>query len=240
MKHTTIHPSILYFGTPVVLIGTRNEDGSSNLAPISSAWWLGWNCMLGFGARSKTPKNLQRTRQCTINLPSVTEVAGVDRLAKLTGSDPVPEGKLVKGYTFCADKFGASGFTEDAAELVDAPLVRECPIQLEAELTSTHAMMPEMAGALVALEVRILRVHARPEVMMEGEGNRIDPNKWRPLMMSFCRFYGMGEEVHGSRLAEIPEELYRPQRVQQLIDEAAEASRELAGAGTGGLLALPK
>jgi len=37
--HRTIHPSILYVGTPVVLIGTVNEDGTPNLAPISSAWW---------------------------------------------------------------------------------------------------------------------------------------------------------------------------------------------------------
>lgn len=34
-----IEPAILYFGTPVVLIGSTNEDGSFNLAPMSSAWW---------------------------------------------------------------------------------------------------------------------------------------------------------------------------------------------------------
>jgi len=28
--------------------------------------------------------------------------------------------------------------------------------------------------------------------------------------MSFCRFYGLGEEVISSRLAEIPEQAYRP------------------------------
>jgi flavin reductase (DIM6/NTAB) family NADH-FMN oxidoreductase RutF len=218
--HQTIHPSILYFGTPVVLIGTLNEDGTPNLAPISSAWWLGWNCMLGFGAHSKTPQNLQRTRVCTINLPSVAQVSGVDRLARLTGSDPVPPGKQAKGYTFCSDKFGASGFMEAAAELVDAPLVRECPIQMEAELTAAHPFAPESNGGLIALEVRILRVHAHPEVLMEGEANRIDPDAWRPLMMSFCRFYGLGEEVHASRLAEIDEGLYRPLRVQQMMLDA--------------------
>jgi flavin reductase (DIM6/NTAB) family NADH-FMN oxidoreductase RutF len=38
--HVTITPSILYFGTPVVLLSTQNEDGSFNLAPMSSAWAL--------------------------------------------------------------------------------------------------------------------------------------------------------------------------------------------------------
>jgi flavin reductase (DIM6/NTAB) family NADH-FMN oxidoreductase RutF len=39
--HVTSEPGILYFGTPVVLISTVNEDGSYNLAPMSSAFWLG-------------------------------------------------------------------------------------------------------------------------------------------------------------------------------------------------------
>jgi flavin reductase (DIM6/NTAB) family NADH-FMN oxidoreductase RutF len=35
--HVTIEPSILYLGTPVVLISTLNEDGGANIAPMSSA-----------------------------------------------------------------------------------------------------------------------------------------------------------------------------------------------------------
>jgi flavin reductase (DIM6/NTAB) family NADH-FMN oxidoreductase RutF len=226
--HQTIHPSILYVGTPVVLVGTTNEDGTPNLAPISSAWWLGWNCMLGFGAASKTPQNLQRTRQCTINLPSVNEVSQVNELARLTGSDPVPPSKVARGYTFCADKFGVSGFTADAGELVDAPLVRECPLQMEAELTAAHPFAPESNGSLIALEVRILRVHAHPGILMGMDTNRIDPDLWRPLMMSFCRFYGLGDEVHASRLAEISEDLYRPAKVQQMLANAEKVPMSVA------------
>lgn len=222
MTYQTIYPSILYAGTPVVLVGSRNEDGTSNVAPISSAWWLGWNCVLGFGAASKTPQNIRRTQQCTINLPSVEQVSMVDRLAKLTGSDPVPEHKQTRGYTFCKDKFGVAGLTEVAADLVDAPLVGECPLQMEAELTEAHPIAPETKGSLVALEVRILRVHASPEILMEGYESRIDPDKWRPLIMNFCKFYGLGEQVHGSRLAEIPEELYRPARVQKMMESGFE------------------
>jgi flavin reductase (DIM6/NTAB) family NADH-FMN oxidoreductase RutF len=54
--HVTSEPAILYFGTPVVLISSANEDGSSNLAPMSSAFWLGWRCVLGLSAISKTPQ----------------------------------------------------------------------------------------------------------------------------------------------------------------------------------------
>ena len=48
--------SILYFGTPVVLISTRNEDGTTNVAPMSSAWFLGWGSMIGLAYHSKTPE----------------------------------------------------------------------------------------------------------------------------------------------------------------------------------------
>jgi flavin reductase (DIM6/NTAB) family NADH-FMN oxidoreductase RutF len=37
----TIEPKILYFGTPVALISSLNEDGATNLAPMSSFWALG-------------------------------------------------------------------------------------------------------------------------------------------------------------------------------------------------------
>src|SRR5215813_10916201 len=106
--HRTVEPAILYFGTPVVLVSSLNEDGSPNLAPMSSAWWLGWNCMLGFGARSKTPQNILRTGECVLNLPSEYLVPNVDRLARLTGSDPVPEHKVKMGYKHERDKFGVA------------------------------------------------------------------------------------------------------------------------------------
>src|SRR5215207_11167679 len=93
-RHATIDPAILYFGTPVVLVSSTNPDGSPNLAPMSSAWWLGKSCVLGFGARSHTPANILRTGECVLSLPSVAQVPAVDRLARLTGSLPVPEHKV--------------------------------------------------------------------------------------------------------------------------------------------------
>src|ERR1700760_3137578 len=109
--HIVSEPSILYFGTPVVLISSANEDGSANLAPMSSAFWLGWRCVLGLGAGSQTARNLQRTRRGVLNLPSQAQVAEVDRLALTTGADPVPQVKAARGYRHVRDKFGVSGFS---------------------------------------------------------------------------------------------------------------------------------
>ncbi|MHB8165513.1 MAG: flavin reductase family protein [Sulfuricella sp.] len=149
--HKTIEPSILYFGTPVVLISTINEDGTYNLAPLSSAFWLGWRCMIGLATYSKTPQN-----------------------------NPVPEFKLHKGYRYESDKFGLAGPTPTASETVAPPRVRECPVQLEAVVEATHRLAEGDAaqrGFIVCFKVRVQRVHVAESILMSGESNRIDPNK---------------------------------------------------------------
>jgi flavin reductase (DIM6/NTAB) family NADH-FMN oxidoreductase RutF len=213
LTHTVIDPAILYFGTPVVLVSSTNPDGSSNLAPMSSAWWLGKSCMLGFGARSHTPANILRTGECVLNLPSVHQVAAVNRLARTTGSRPVPPHKLTMGYRHEPDKFGVAELTMLDSDLVAPPRVAECPVHLEAVLEDTHRLSEsdeQRRGNLIALEVRILRVHVDPAIRMSGYTDRIDPRKWRPLIMNFCEFFGLGDVVHHSTLAEIPESAYRP------------------------------
>ena len=222
--HTIIDPATLYFGTPVVLVSSTNEDGSANLAPMSSAWWLGHNCMLGFGARSKTPQNILRTGQCVLNLPSVEQAPAVDRLARTTGSDPVPPHKVAMGYLHVKDKFGLAGLTPLSSLDVAPPRVAECPVHLEATLTACHPVAdadPARRGRLVALEVAIRRVHVADEIRLVGHDDRIDPDKWRPLLMSFTQLYGLGARVHPSRLAEIPERLYHPRGVAALPRDGA-------------------
>jgi len=208
----TIDPAILYFGTPVVLISTLNEDGSANLAPMSSAWWLGRRCVLGLGARSKTPQNILRTGECVLNLPSADLVEMVNRLALTTGSDPVPPHKAEKGYRYEPDKFGISGFTAIASETVAPPRAFECPVQLEACLEHVHPLEEDderRKGSLTALEVSITRIHVDDSIRMDGIAHRIDPDKWRPLIMSFQKFYGLSSQLHESTLASVPEEMYR-------------------------------
>jgi flavin reductase (DIM6/NTAB) family NADH-FMN oxidoreductase RutF len=148
-----------------------------------------------------------------LNLPSVNQVAAVDRLARTTGSNPVPPHKVAMGYRYEPDKLGVADLTPEPSEVVAPPRIRECPVQLEAVLEKAHPLAendPARKGNLIALEVRIVRVHVEENLLLQGHENRIDPDAWRPLIMSFCQFYGLGPRVHSSRLAEIPESAYRP------------------------------
>jgi len=200
--HKVIDPKILYFGTPVVLVSTLNEDSSVNLAPMSSAWWLGWSCMLGLDVTSKTTENLRRDRQCVLNLPSVDLVSAVDRLALLTGSRLLPEHKVRRGYRYEPEKFAAALLTAVPSDLVGPPRVAECPVQLEALIERIHPFGDQDLG-VEAIEVRIVRVHVEENILVPGEENYIDPKKWNPLIMNFCEFLGLSDKLHPSKLAQV-------------------------------------
>lgn len=209
--HKVIEPAILYLGTPVVLISTLNEDESPNLSPMSSAWWLGWSCMLGLDASSQTTINLLRTGECVLNLPSSSEARHVDPLARVTGSNPMPAHKELMGYEHRPDKFKLAGLTPIPAEDVSSPRIQECPIQLEAVLVDSRPFAkndPRMLIPMLSIEVRITKVHAAENILSETHENRIDADKWNPLLMSFLRLYARGESAHTSRLSEIDEENY--------------------------------
>lgn len=211
--HVTGEPPILYFGTPVVLISSLNEDGTSNLAPMSSAFWLGWRGVLGLAAGSKTTENLKRTGECVLNLPSETQVEAVNRLALTTGSDPVPRGKAMRGYQSEARKFERAGLTPIASQTVGPPRAMECPVQMEATVQTWHDLAGDddmMRGHLGIFEVRIQRVHLARSILKDGNADRVDPDAWRPLIMSFAQFYGLAPgALTESTLARVPEKLYR-------------------------------
>lgn len=216
--HQSSETSILYFGTPVVLISSENENGSYNLAPISSAFWLGWRCIIGIGTNTKTAQNLIRTRECVLNLPSVNEASAVNRLALLTGCNPVPERKKLKGYRFEPDKFKIAGVTPMNSEIVSIPSVKECPVHLEAVVTSVNPIGEDdeaLKNRIVNIELKIVKVRLDQSILLNDDPNYVDPDKWRPLIMSFQQFYGLGNQVYPSALSQIPQHLYKTSVVKQ-------------------------
>jgi flavin reductase (DIM6/NTAB) family NADH-FMN oxidoreductase RutF len=193
----TIEPKILYFGTPVALISSLNEDGTTNLAPISSFWALGWTMMLGLLDETKTAENLERHGECVVNVPSPDMWQAVEKLAPLTGKNPVP---VIKGrqFRYVADKFAAAGLEPLASEMVRPARVAECPVQMEAKVNRVHRMKGErlqQLGGGVAAEVEIIGVHVAEEFVL-GD-NYIDPKKWSPLIYNFRHYFRLAENELG-------------------------------------------
>ncbi|WP_018750956.1 flavin reductase family protein [Paenibacillus sanguinis] len=187
--HQSINPSILYYGTPVIILSTLNKDGSTNLSPLSSSWALGDCLVLGMGVQGKAYENLCQHPECVINLPDASMWGKVEALGRTTGSYPVPENKREMGYTFCQDKFTAAGLTSQRSVQVAPDRIAECPLQIEAAVQ--HIRTPEHTRFMAIVEVKALKVHAH--IHLISEANRIDPEKWHPLIYNFRHYYGLGE-----------------------------------------------
>ncbi|MBB3660138.1 flavin reductase (DIM6/NTAB) family NADH-FMN oxidoreductase RutF [Rhizobium sp. BK650] len=194
----TIEPKILYFGTPVAIVSTLNEDGGTNLSPISSFWTLGWTMTLGVLNDAKMAENLQRYGDCVVNLPTPEMWEAVEKLAPLTGKNPVPKEKSEQ-FHFAKDKFAAAGLSRLESELVKPLRVRECPFQMEARVLSLNELGGDKVAKLgggMAVVVEVLRIHAEEEFVLEGT-DHINPDKWSPLVYNFRHYYGLADEELG-------------------------------------------
>jgi flavin reductase (DIM6/NTAB) family NADH-FMN oxidoreductase RutF len=197
MEFKTVDPKILYFGTPVAVVSSLNEDGTTNLAPMSSFWALGWTLVLGVLDETKTAENLARHSECVVNVPSPDLWQNVEKLAPLTGKTPVPEIKA-KQFRFEPKKFEAAGMTSLPSELVKPSRARECPVQMEARVRHLHRLRGEklkQLGGGLAVEVEIVRVHIAKEFLIGDD--HIDPAKWSPLIYNFRHYFRLADKELG-------------------------------------------
>ena len=113
----------------------------------------------------------------------------------------MPEKKQVWGYRYEPDKFAVSGLTPADSIVVAPPRIKECPVQMEGLVHDVRPFGKNVSAN--AFEIHIEKIHVDESLLVGDRAHpHIDPEKWRPLIMSFCRFFGVGGEVHPSRLAE--------------------------------------
>ena len=186
-----IHPKILYYGTPVILLTTLNEDETVNISPISSSWALGDYIIMGLGVGGKAFENLKRHPECVINIPGPNLWKNVELLASFTGKYPVPENKKRIGYTYNNQKFEACKLTPINSNSVKPTRIQECPIQIEAKINEIR--VPDYCEELAIVETYAVRVHAHKKIL--SKENHIDPEKWSPLIYNFRHYFGLGNQL---------------------------------------------
>jgi flavin reductase (DIM6/NTAB) family NADH-FMN oxidoreductase RutF len=165
---------------------------------------LGWTLTLGLLGSTHTLKNFRARPDCVVSLPTPAMWRQVERLAPLTGRNPVPATKRAQ-FRFARDKFAAAGLTPIASEEVRAARVKECPVQLEGTVRRLHELegdprLTDQEGG-VAAEVEVVRVHVRQQLVVRG--HYIDPTGWQPLIYNFRHYFGLGEELGRTFRAEI-------------------------------------
>jgi len=184
-----ITPSVLYPGTPVVLMTTLNEDGSANISPLSSFWALGDRVVLGIGEQGQGCSNLLARGECVLNFADATQAAQVEAIARATARTPVPESKRAMGYVHVPDKFALGGFSRVDSVQVAPPAIAECPLQVEVTLLASHRPSGTQDQGFMIVEGRICRVHAHEAITVAGT-QHIDVQRWAPLIYLFRHYVG--------------------------------------------------
>lgn len=198
----TIKPKVLYFGTPVALITSIDKNGKPNIGPISSLWALGDNLIIGLGCDSKTYQNIIEIKECVVNLPSADLFEKIEKISNLTGLNPVPVNKSEK-YRYEEDKFSVGNFQSMAAEVVTAPAIANCPIQLECVLQN-HCIIEssvDFIPLVASLHMKVVNVRVHKNLVINH--GYINPSKWSPLIYNFRHYYALGKKMGKNFRAEV-------------------------------------
>jgi flavin reductase (DIM6/NTAB) family NADH-FMN oxidoreductase RutF len=157
MKKISITPQPIILPSPVLIIGTYNEDGTPN---IMNAAWGGVASSrppaitVSLREATKSYHNIKNNQSFTVNIPSVEYVQEADYVGIVSGKE--------------RDKFKDCNLTPIKSEIINAPIVLEFPYALECKLIKMvelglHTMFIGEVVGLVANE-DILGERGMPDI----------------------------------------------------------------------------
>lgn len=144
MTKTTIKPQGFLMPLPATMISCQKAGEKPNIITMS---WVGVMCseppVIGVGIRLSRFSHhiIKDSGEFVLNLPSEDQVWQTDYCGHASGRDK--------------DKFKECEFTPEAGLEVSAPIIRECPINMECKVTQSvllgsHEMF---LGEIVAIQV---------------------------------------------------------------------------------------
>lgn len=166
----------LLFPVPTALISCRDAQGRPNIITLA---WVGVassqppTLSLGIRANRFSYGIIKESGEFVVNLPGAELVEAAD----LCGT--------VSGRT--TDKFASFNLTEQAAIAVKAPLIAECPVNVECRLKQ---IIPIGTHDLFLGEV--LHIHVAEELLVNG---KIEFQRLRPLAYLSGAYHAVGEEI---------------------------------------------
>lgn len=161
-KQLGAKPWLYPMPTPLVAAAHEGERGVFTVAWIGIGSGTPATVAMAVRATRNTLRLIEKSGEFTVNVPCVGQEAIVDFCGIVSGRD--------------TDKFAAAGITPTPGTVVSAPLVEECPFNLECRLTGVHDM-----GEYRLVLGEILETHADEEILDEA-GTGVDVGKLDPLV----------------------------------------------------------
>lgn len=180
MPKVTIPPTTLLYPVPAAIISCADQAGKPNLITLA---WVGTVCseppMLSVSIRPGRFSHpiIEQTQEFVVNLPRADQV----RLTDFCGT--------VSGRTH--DKLTEAGFTAVQGSQVKAPLIAECPVNLECKLEQILRL-----GAHDCFIGRIVACHVNEDCLA---GRDLDTSRLDPLAFVAGQYWTLGAQVghHG-------------------------------------------
>lgn len=163
-------PEPLLYPCPVALVTCADPDGKPNIVTIA---WIGMasshppTLALGIDRERYSNELILATKEFVVNIPTVELLRQVDFCGKFSGRE--------------VNKFAETGLTPEPAQKVKAPLIKECPINLECLLKEKIPV-----GSHDLLIGEIVTVHADREVL--DEKGEVDLKKVAPFTYFHHKF----------------------------------------------------
>lgn len=199
MEKVTLETSALLVPAPVILLSSVGEAGSPNIMGVS---WASVACatppMVSVAIRSErlSYSLIRETGEFVLNIPSASLLRAVDFCGTVSGQN--------------LDKFAKAGLTPVPGLKVRAPLVRECPINLECVVRKSLVL-----GSHVLFLAEVVALRADPEVVEDGAiiVGRVAPLAYDPFGGDY---WNLKEVVghHGFSEGTMPERA-TPKRMEQ-------------------------
>jgi flavin reductase (DIM6/NTAB) family NADH-FMN oxidoreductase RutF len=152
MAKVTLERAAFLVPAPVILLSSVGEDGSTNVMTVS---WAGVACqtppIVGVGVRAERLSYglIRATGEFVMNIPSASLLRVVDFCGVASGRD--------------VDKFSQARLTPVPALKVRAPLIQECPVNLECVVRNSLVL-----GSHVLFLAEVVALHADDAVVENG------------------------------------------------------------------------
>lgn len=181
MSKKSLKPTTGLLLTPVVLVTCQDEAGKPNI--ITLAWVGVANSeppMISIAIRPGRHSHeiIKKTKEFIVNLPTTEILREMDFCGTASGSK--------------VDKFFETKLTPLAAEKLKAPLIKECPVNLECRVKQILSL-----GSHDLFLGEVVATHMDEEV--QGEKGRVEIQKAKPF--AFCpgaaEYWSLGEKIGG-------------------------------------------
>jgi flavin reductase (DIM6/NTAB) family NADH-FMN oxidoreductase RutF len=179
MAKVTKKPGALLLPVPIALVSCAEPGKKPNIITIAYIGIVAYKpplVQIGLRRERYSRGIILRSGEFVVNIPTEDHVEITDFCGTVSGHN--------------VDKFKASGLTPSRGKKVKAPLIKECPVNMECKVSAaielgTHT---HIIGEIVALHM--------DKKVLDSRG-RLSVKKMKPLAycMGASEYYGMGRKL---------------------------------------------